>query len=85
MSSDTEEFAARMSAKRSRLMKQPGELFVKSFPTSTMTSIMLETILLEREEELSQELGKPFHFDNVFIDYINIMCNWRNPNSETHI
>jgi hypothetical protein len=37
--------------------------------------------LLEKESELSVE-GKPFHFKNVFVDYINIMRNYRNPNTE---
>jgi hypothetical protein len=59
----------------------PGQLIVKSFPTSTMSVIDLETYLLSKEEELSTETQK-FKFKNVFVDYINIMKNYRNPNSE---
>ena len=66
--------------KKSRLVK-PGELIVKDFPTSTLSVIELESYLLAKEEELSTE-GKPFKFKNIFIDYLNIMKNYRNPNSE---
>lgn len=59
----------------------PGQLIVKSFPTSTLSVIELESYLLSKEEELSTESSK-FKFKNVFVDYINIMKNYRNPNSE---
>lgn len=59
----------------------PGQLIVKSFPTSTLSVIELESYLLSKEEELSSETVK-FKFKNVFVDYINIMKNYRNPNSE---
>lgn len=59
----------------------PGALIVKQFPTSAASVIDLEGFLLEKEMELSTE-GKPFHFKNVFVDYINIMRNYRNPNTE---
>lgn len=72
----------RLSQFRSRAVIQPGELYVKSYGTSTLTSMMLESDLIAEEERMSMELGKPFHFDVVYIDYINIMSNWRNPNSE---
>ena len=58
-----------------------GNLWVKSFPTSTMTANDLEACLLKEEERRSLP-GKPFKFKKVFVDYINIMKNWRNPNSE---
>ena len=72
----------RISQFRSRSVVQPGELYVKSYGTSTLTTVMLESDLLAEEERMSMELGRPFHFDVVYIDYINIMSNWRNPNSE---
>lgn len=59
----------------------PGALIVKQFPTSAASVIDLEGFLLEKEMELSTE-GHPFHFKNVFVDYINIMRNYRNPNTE---
>ena len=66
--------------KKSQLIK-PGALVVKDFPTSTLSVIELESYLLSKEEELSTE-GHPFKFKNIFIDYLNIMRNYRNPNSE---
>jgi hypothetical protein len=53
-----------------------GQLYVTEFPSSTASTNDL-TIHLKKAEEI---LG--IKFDNVFIDYINIMKNWRNPNTE---
>lgn len=58
-----------------------GELLVKEFPTSTLTVIELESFLLAEEERRSTP-DKPFKFKNIFVDYINIMKNYRNPNTE---
>ena len=78
---DTEDFKERMNKyKRSRLVK-PGQLIIKDFPTSTLSVIELESYLLSKEEELSTP-DHPFKFKNIFIDYLNIMRNYRNPNSE---
>ena len=57
-------------------IKVPGKLFVKEFPTSTASAQDIERWLLKMEEL------QGFKFKTVFIDYINIMRNWRNPNSE---
>jgi replicative DNA helicase len=57
-------------------MKQPGQLYVKEFPTSTASVLDVERYLLKMEE-----MGG-IKFKTVFIDYINIMKNWRNPNTE---
>jgi len=57
-------------------MKVPGKLFVKEYPTSTASVQDVERWLLKMEE-----IGG-FKFKTVFIDYVNIMRNWRNPNSE---
>ena len=54
----------------------PGQLRVQEFPTSTLSVNDLEAYLLKEQEILG------IKFDNVFIDYLNIMKNWRNPNSE---
>lgn len=62
-------------------IKPRGNLWVKFFPASTMSTADLENCLL-REEERRSTPEKPFKFKMVFIDYINIMKNWRNPNSE---
>lgn len=61
--------------RKSQLIK-PGELIIKSFPTSTLTTIDLEAYLLKVQEET----GIKIRF--LFLDYLNIMSNWRNPNSE---
>lgn len=53
-----------------------GALKVIEFPSSSASVNDIESHL-RREEEI---LG--IKFENVFIDYINIMRNWRNPNTE---
>ncbi len=54
----------------------PGQLFVKQFPTSQATVPDIEAYLKQIEEERKIKLGK------IVIDYINILSNYRNPNSE---
>ena len=78
---DENEMRDRMIAFKRSCLIPPGELIVKSFPTSTLSVIELESYLLSKEEELSTETKK-FKFKNIFVDYINIMKNYRNPNSE---
>ncbi|NJO91947.1 MAG: hypothetical protein HC831_25485 [Chloroflexia bacterium] len=53
-----------------------GVLHTKEFPSSTASVPDIKAYLIKMEEILG------IKFDNVFIDYINIMRNWRNPNSE---
>ena len=53
-----------------------GNLHVKEFPASTASANDIEAYLLKAEELLG------YKFENVFIDYLNIMKNWRNPNTE---
>jgi len=71
----------KISAFRNSALIAPGILRVKSFPTSTLTTIEMESFILKLEEDFSSETYK-FHFDNIYLDYINIMKNYRNPNSE---
>lgn len=54
----------------------PGQLFVKQFPTSQATVLDIEAYLKQIEEERKIKLGC------IVIDYINILANYRNPNSE---
>jgi KaiC/GvpD/RAD55 family RecA-like ATPase len=54
----------------------PGQLRIQEFPTSTLSVNDLEAWLIKEQEILG------IKFDNVFVDYLNIMKNWRNPNSE---
>lgn len=62
-------------------MVKPGRFILEEFPTSSATVYDLEAFLLKKEEELSTPT-KPFKFKNIFIDYINIMKDAKNPNSE---
>jgi len=66
----------KINALKAGQLLQPGYLDVKEFPSSTMSANDLEAFLLKEQELLG------IKFDNVFVDYINIMKNWRNPNSE---
>jgi archaellum biogenesis ATPase FlaH len=57
-------------------LKPLGALHIKEFPSSTMSTNDLRTYLVKAQDLLG------YKFENVFIDYINIMKNWRNPNTE---
>jgi hypothetical protein len=57
-------------------LRTPGELVVREFPTSQASAIDVENWLIKVEQILG------IKFKIVIIDYINIMKNWRNPNSE---
>lgn len=54
-----------------------GKLFVKEFPTGQGTVLDVEKYIREVEET------QKFKVDVVLIDYINIMSNYRLPNSES--
>lgn len=56
--------------------KSLGSLKIKEFPTSTASVVDVENWLV-RTEEL-----KGIKFKLIVLDYINIMRNWRNPNTE---
>ena len=53
-----------------------GKVFIKEFPTGQCTVMDVERYVKEIEEQYKIKI------DVVVIDYINIMCNYRNPNSE---
>ena len=57
-------------------LSTPGHLIVKEFPTSQASAVDVENWLCKVEQL------KGFKFKIIIIDYINIMKNWRNPNSE---
>lgn len=57
-------------------LKVPGKLWVKEYPTSAASIKDVERWLIKMEQI------KGIKFKTVFIDYINILMNWRNPNSE---
>lgn len=59
-----------------------GDLVVKTFPTGTLTVTQLENFLLKVERDKSFKHNKIFKFQTIYLDYINIMLNEKNPSSE---
>jgi len=57
-------------------LQVPGQLMVKEFPTSTASVLDIEAYLRRVEEK------RKVKFKVIIIDYINILKNWRNPNTE---
>jgi replicative DNA helicase len=57
-------------------LRVPGHLLIKEFPTSQASVNDIERYLKKVEEI------RGIKFKIVIVDYINIMKNWRNPNSE---
>jgi hypothetical protein len=57
-------------------LQVPGKLYVKEFPTSAAGVPDVE-MWLKKMEEL-----KGFKFKVIVLDYVNILKNWRNPNTE---
>jgi replicative DNA helicase len=57
-------------------LRVPGHLLIKEFPTSQASVNDVERYLKKVEEI------RGIKFKVVIVDYINIMKNWRNPNSE---
>jgi len=57
-------------------LKLPGKFYIKEFPTSQASVLDIERYLRKVEEV------KGIKFKVIVLDYINIMKNWRNPNSE---
>ena len=55
---------------------EPGKLRIKELPTGQGTVLDVERYIKEVEE------SQNYKVDVVIIDYINIMCNYRQPNSE---
>ncbi|GAA6530372.1 hypothetical protein LPYR103PRE_23450 [Segatella asaccharophila] len=58
------------------------KIHVSKYPTSTLTVDELEKNLLKQEKIYSNKLGKEFHYKIIFIDYLNILANKINNNTE---
>lgn len=54
----------------------PGQLYIKEYPTSQATVPDIEAYLKDLEETKGMKLKA------IVIDYINILANYRNPNTE---
>jgi len=57
-------------------MRIPGALHIKEFPTSSVGVPEVENYLLKLQET------KDIKLKVVVVDYLSIMSNWRNPNTE---
>jgi len=73
---DEDLLKTKLNELKSSSFKPLGALHIKEFPSSTASTNDIASYLLKTQEILG------IKFDNIFIDYINIMKNWRNPNTE---
>ena len=76
LSEDSSYIKKRFSNISSDALSVPGALRIKEFPTSTASVLDIENWLRRMEER------RKMKFNIVFVDYIGIMRNYRNPNSE---
>jgi len=74
--SGNRDFIKRKLERISRGLLPPGKLFVKEFPTSQGTVLDIEAYLKELEESQDHNVSV------LIVDYINILANYRNPNTE---
>lgn len=81
LSKDMNAFQQRVAASRLGVLQPYGTFIIEEFPTSTATADDIEAFALSIEQKLSTP-DKPFKFHNIIIDYINIMKDRKNPNSE---
>lgn len=57
--------------------RKVGRLFIEDFPTNGLTVPALQNYLVDKIEKANN-----LKIDVVLVDYINLISNWRNPNSE---
>lgn len=76
LTKDQDLLKKKLSQLKKDSLKPLGKLHVKEFPSSTMSTNDLRSYLVKAQELLG------YKFENIFVDYINIMKNWRNPNTE---
>lgn len=70
------DFIKRKLERVSRGLLPPGKLFIKEFPTSQATILDIESYLKDLEEVQDHKVNV------LVVDYINILSNYRNPNTE---
>ena len=66
---------------RKDIPNNPGKLIIYEYPTSSVTIEQIEADLLKTEQQLSTP-EKPFKFSKIFIDYLAIMADAKNPRTE---
>lgn len=76
LAKDQDLLKKKLSDLKQDALRPLGKLHVKEFPSSTMSANDLRSYLVKAQDMLG------YKFENVFVDYINIMKNWRNPNTE---
>lgn len=74
--SGNKDYIKRRLEKITRGLMPPGKLFVKEYPTSQATVLDIEAYIKELEEITEHRVNV------LIVDYINILCNYRNPNTE---
>ena len=74
--SGNRDYMKRRLEKVSRGLLPPGKLFVKEYPTSQATIPDIESYLKDLEEAQDHKVNV------LVVDYINILANYRNPNTE---
>jgi KaiC/GvpD/RAD55 family RecA-like ATPase len=70
------DFIKRRLERITRGLMPPGKLFVKEYPTSQATTLDIEAYVKELEEVTEHKVNV------LIVDYINILSNYRNPNTE---
>lgn len=73
---DVDYIRSKINSIKSNNVVPMGALRIKQFPTSTLSAQALAVFVKKQEEQLG------IKFKNIFVDYINIMQNAKNPNSE---
>lgn len=79
IASDTPRMKSLIARRKTNAVPQLGSLYIKEYPTGTCTVQDVENTIKRVEEQHLKERGK---VNVVVIDYLNIMCNSRMPNSE---
>lgn len=76
ISNDVDYMKKKIELLNANSMDIMGKLWVKEFPTSSASVKDIERYVIKLEDKLG------IKFKVVIVDYINIVSNWRNPNSE---
>lgn len=70
---DQQYIANCITSVRNQNLHELGECIIEQFPTSNLSPFELEAFLLAIENENSAKLGRQWKFEEIYVDYINIM------------
>lgn len=76
VNNNPEKLKNKLSSLKQSMLHEPGHLFTKKYPTSSTSVPQIENYLLNLEKTKNIKLKK------VVLDYINLLYNFRNPNTE---